>query len=34
MSGEVDTATEDMKLSHAAQLMREKDRRFLPVVDD
>ncbi|MES9960697.1 MAG: CBS and ACT domain-containing protein [Sedimenticola sp.] len=34
MSGEVDTTTEDMKLSHAAQLMREKDRRFLPVVDD
>lgn len=33
MSREVDTATEDMKLSHAAQLMREKARRFLPVVD-
>ncbi|MES9887199.1 MAG: CBS domain-containing protein, partial [Candidatus Sedimenticola sp. 6PFRAG1] len=33
MSREVDTATEDMKLSHAAQLMREKERRFLPVVD-
>lgn len=33
MSREVDTATEDMKLSHAAQLMRDHNRRFLPVVD-
>ncbi|MCG8429080.1 MAG: CBS domain-containing protein [Chromatiales bacterium] len=29
-----DVATGDMKLSHAAQLMRENNRRFLPVVDD
>jgi len=33
MSREVDTATEDMKLSQAAQLMRARNRRFLPVVD-
>ena len=33
MSTDLDTATEDMKLSHAAGLMREKQRRFLPVVD-
>ena len=31
MSREVDTAAENMKVSHAAQLMRERDRRFLPV---
>ncbi|OQX31609.1 MAG: hypothetical protein B0D96_12650 [Candidatus Sedimenticola endophacoides] len=34
MSREVESATEDMKLSHAAQLMREHQRRFLPVVND
>jgi acetoin utilization protein AcuB len=34
MSREVDTATENMKVSHAAQMMRERNRRFLPVVDD
>lgn len=34
MSSKVDSATEDMKLSHAAQIMRERNRRFLPVVDD
>lgn len=34
MSTELDTATEEMKLSHAAKLMREKERRYLPVVDD
>ncbi|HHH40075.1 MAG TPA: CBS domain-containing protein [Sedimenticola sp.] len=34
MSTEVDTATPEMKLSHAANLMREKRRRFLPVVDE
>lgn len=33
MSSEVDTATEDMKLSRAAQIMRDSNRRFLPVVD-
>jgi len=33
MSTNVDTATEDMRLSHAAGMMREKQRRFLPVVD-
>ncbi|MES9857550.1 MAG: CBS and ACT domain-containing protein [Sedimenticola sp.] len=33
MTREVDTASEEMKLSHAAQLMRENDRRYLPVVD-
>ncbi len=33
MSTQLDTATEDMKLSHAAKLMREKQRRYLPVVD-
>jgi len=33
MSTELDTATKEMKLSHAAGLMREKQRRFLPVVD-
>ncbi|PLY12762.1 MAG: signal transduction protein [Sedimenticola sp.] len=34
MSKEIDTATVDMKLSHAAQLMRDNRRRFLPVVDE
>ena len=34
MSRNVDTATAAMKLSHASQVMREKNRRFLPVVDD
>ncbi len=33
MSSEVDTATEDMKLSRTAQIMRDSNRRFLPVVD-
>ncbi|MEJ1297765.1 MAG: CBS and ACT domain-containing protein [Candidatus Sedimenticola sp. (ex Thyasira tokunagai)] len=33
MTSEVDSATEEMKLSHAAQIMRERDRRYLPVVD-
>lgn len=33
MSTEVDSATAEMKLNHAANLMREKRRRFLPVVD-
>ncbi len=34
MTRKVDTATVDMKLSQASQLMHEKERRFLPVVDD
>ncbi len=34
MSTELDTVTADTKLSHAAKLMREKKRRYLPVVDD
>ena len=34
MSHVIDTATTDMKLSHAAQLMRDNHRRFLPVVDE
>lgn len=34
MTRAVDTVTADMKLSHAAQVMREKSRRYLPVVDD
>ena len=34
MSTQLDTITADMKLSHAAKLMREKKRRYLPVVDD
>lgn len=34
MTREVDTVTADMKLSHAAQVMREKGRHYLPVVDD
>ncbi len=34
MSRKVDTATPTMKLTHAAQVMRERNRRFLPVVDD
>ena len=34
MTREVDTVMADMKLSHAAQVMREKGRRYLPVVDD
>ena len=34
MSRKVDTATAAMKLSHAARLMRENNRRYLPVVDD
>jgi acetoin utilization protein AcuB len=34
MTRAVDTVTADMKLSHAAQVMREKGRRYLPVVDD
>jgi acetoin utilization protein AcuB len=33
MSREVDTATEDMKISHVSRLMKEKGRRYLPVVD-
>lgn len=33
MSRPVDTVTADLKLSQAAHLMREKGRRFLPVVD-
>lgn len=33
MSQPVDTITADLKLSQAAQLMREKGRRFLPVTD-
>lgn len=34
MSTRLDTVTADTKLSHAAKLMREKQRRYLPVVDD
>ncbi|HEB96254.1 MAG TPA: CBS domain-containing protein [Sedimenticola thiotaurini] len=34
MSTHPDTATTGMKLSHAAKLMRERKRRYLPVVDD
>ena len=34
MSTEIDTVTEQTKLSHAAALMREKQRRYLPVIDD
>lgn len=33
MSREIDTATADMKISHASHLMKEKGRRYLPVVD-
>ena len=33
MSREVDTVTADMKISHASRLMKERDRRYLPVVD-
>jgi acetoin utilization protein AcuB len=33
MSREVDTATEDMKISHASHLMKKNNRRYLPVVD-
>ncbi len=33
MTRRVDTATADMKLSQASQLMHENGRRFLPVVD-
>ncbi len=33
MSTDLDSVTPETKLSHAAQLMREKGRRFLPVVD-
>ena len=33
MSNDVDSVTEDMRLSHAAALMREKNRRCLPVTD-
>lgn len=33
MADTVDTVTPETRLSHAAQLMREKGRRFLPVVD-
>ncbi len=34
MSTRLDTVTADTKLSHAAKLMREQQRRFLPVVDE
>jgi acetoin utilization protein AcuB len=34
MTTKVDTATREMKLSQASQLMRDKGRRFLPVVDE
>jgi acetoin utilization protein AcuB len=34
MSHPVDSVTADLKLSQVAHLMREKGRRFLPVVDD
>lgn len=34
MTREVDTTRPEVKLSHLAQTMREKGRRFLPVVDD
>jgi acetoin utilization protein AcuB len=34
MSREVDTATEDMKISHASHLMKKNNRRYLPVVDE
>ncbi len=34
MSREVDSVKATDKLSHAAQIMREKGRRYLPVVDD
>ncbi len=33
MSSPVDTVTADLKLRDAAQLMRDKGRRFLPVID-
>ncbi len=33
MSHKVDTATEDMKISHVSRLMKENNRRYLPVVD-
>ncbi len=34
MSRNVDSVTEEMKLSHASHLMGEKERQVLPVVDD
>jgi len=34
MSTQLDTVTADTKVSHAAKMMREKQRRYLPVVDD
>ena len=33
MSSQVDTATVNMKISQASRLMKEKNRRYLPVVD-
>ena len=33
MSTQVDTATEEMKISQVSRLMKEKGRRYLPVVD-
>ncbi len=34
MSRDLDTATEEMKVSHAGQLLRERNRRYLPVIDN
>ncbi|MCB1859253.1 MAG: CBS domain-containing protein, partial [Gammaproteobacteria bacterium] len=34
MSRELDTITAERKVSHAGQLMREKNRRYLPVIDN
>jgi len=33
MSSEVDSATVDMKISHASRVMKDRGRRYLPVVD-
>lgn len=34
MTRQVDTVSEDMKLSHASHLMHDRERRFMPVVDE